>query len=123
MKRLALAATTAMGLLMFLAPNAWPDGGPPISISAGGVATPSGKALLETVPDQGRTVFLRIDRGSDRVAEHRTLPIAGFWIPAIGLYRPTPAGLSADGSTLALQGATDYSSNPKSSFALVSTTD
>jgi hypothetical protein len=122
MRRLALAAVAAMAASGALAPAAMGDGGPPISTSVDGVPTPSGKALFETVSSGPTTTVLRLLRRSDRIVMHRTLPLNDFGIPAIGLYRPTPAGLSADGRRLVLQRTNVfYRQRSGSSFAVVDT--
>ena len=121
MRRLVAAATMVVGVVCVFAPSAAGDGGPPISTSVDGVAAPSGKAVYETIPSGRDTIVLSVQRRSDRIVEHRTLPLSGFGIPAIGLYEPTPAGLSADGRILVLQGPGVYGRPPKSSFAIVDT--
>jgi hypothetical protein len=121
MRRLALATLAAMAVSGAVAPAAMGDGGPPISINLGGIHARGGKLAFDALGSGKRTIVLRISRTTDRVVRYRSLPLRGFGIPAVGLYHPTPAGLSADANTLVLQGPTDYSKSPASAFAIVNT--
>jgi hypothetical protein len=119
MKRFAAAVVVAMGVVGALAPAALGDGGPPISVSVGGVAAPDGKSVYDAIPSGRHSVAMRISSRSDRVVRYRSLSLGGLGIPAVGLYRPTPDGLSPDGRTLILQRPYSFRRGAHSTFAVV----
>lgn len=106
MRRLALACVVATALAAAFVPSAGAAGGPPTYLTANGIAMPGGRGILETIHPKnghpnGRTIVLRIDRQTDRVADSELIR-GDFGIAAIGLSAPKPTGLSADGTTLVL---------------------
>lgn len=119
MKRFAAVSIAVIAGLAALAPAASGSGGPPIATSVGGVTAPGGKVVIDAIQSRGGTSVLRISRRSDRVVGYRSLPLADLGVPAIGLYHPTPAGLSGDGRTLVLQRGYGGGQKPTSAFAVV----
>jgi hypothetical protein len=117
MRRFATAAIVATAILAF--PQSAPAaGGPPISVGATGVPVPSGHSAFETIHSRGRTVVLQVRPGSGRVVDYGDFP-GDFGVPSVGLDRPTPTGLSADGHTLVL--AESRFPTKRTSFAVVNT--
>src|SRR5436190_3975924 len=79
---------------------------------------PGGKGLLETIHPGGRTIVLRMDPNTRRVADYGFFN-GDYGIAAIGVGAPKPTGLSADGKTLVL--SPEGAQRTRTSFAIVDT--